>query len=69
MPIIIREIIPFIESIYNLFQLLLLSGIYIEIGIDWNRLNAGNRIISIKIVLLNSHDNYRLNWNYLDVKN
>ena len=52
MPIIFREIIPII---YNLF--LFLPGIYIEIGIDWNRLYAGNRIISISTVLLNSHDN------------
>ena len=58
------EVIPII---YNLF--LLLPGIYYnEIGIDWNRSNAGNRIISITIinriiliVLLNRHDNYRLN--------
>ena len=59
--IIIREIIP---TICNFF--LLLPGIYIKIRIDWSRLNAGNRIISINIVLLNSHDNYRLNWNDLD---
>ena len=45
---------------------LLLPGIYIEVGIDWNRLNAGNRIILISIVLLDNHDNYRWNWNDLD---
>ena len=58
MPIIIREII---HIIYNLF--LLSPGIYIQIEIDWNRLNAGNKesFQLISIVPLNSHDNYRLN--------
>jgi hypothetical protein len=39
MPIIIREKIPIICNYF-----LLLLGIYIEIGIDWNRFPAGKRI-------------------------
>ena len=61
MPILIREIIPIIDNFscyYQAFTLKLeLIGIMQEIN---------NRIISISIVLLNSHDNNRLNWNDLD---
>ena len=45
---------------------LLLPGIYIQIGIDWNQFPAGKQSITISIVLSNSHDNYGLNWNNLD---
>ena len=47
MPIIIRDKMPIIRDkmpiIYDFF--LLLQGIYIEIGIDWNRFFTGGKRI------------------------
>ena len=46
--------------------LLLLPGIFIQIELIEIDFLLENESITISIVLSNSHDNYRLNWNDLD---